>query len=191
MQAAHLPDDFHWGNVNGVSYLTHSLNQHVPQYCGSCWAHGALSSLADVSSSNWSKFNKRRGTWGERPTKSASFCRTVHLIFVIPFCFNSALRLLALELEMTCMYFDIILLTIVHTSLAQVSHLCRPILATATYPFSTFSTAVPKKRDPATVDTILRRTNSSRRLDMFRTIRVLPTWLVPKNLPKVRIRGLT
>lgn len=42
-----LPDSFTWGDVDGVSYLTHSLNQHLPQYCGSCWAHGALSSLAD------------------------------------------------------------------------------------------------------------------------------------------------
>ena len=42
-----LPNSFHWGNVSGTSYLTHSLNQHIPQYCGSCWAHGALSSLAD------------------------------------------------------------------------------------------------------------------------------------------------
>lgn len=42
-----LPDNFNWANVNGTSYLTRSLNQHVPQWCGSCWAHGALSSLAD------------------------------------------------------------------------------------------------------------------------------------------------
>lgn len=42
-----LPDSFTWGDVNGVSYLTKSLNQHLPQYCGSCWAHGAISSLSD------------------------------------------------------------------------------------------------------------------------------------------------
>ncbi|CAB9496893.1 Cathepsin B-like cysteine proteinase [Seminavis robusta] len=42
-----LPDDFTWGNVHGKSYLTKSLNQHIPQYCGSCWAHGAMSSLSD------------------------------------------------------------------------------------------------------------------------------------------------
>eukprot|EP00485_Elphidium_margaritaceum_P010832 CAMPEP_0202691496 /NCGR_PEP_ID=MMETSP1385-20130828/6196_1 /ASSEMBLY_ACC=CAM_ASM_000861 /TAXON_ID=933848 /ORGANISM="Elphidium margaritaceum" /LENGTH=348 /DNA_ID=CAMNT_0049346913 /DNA_START=31 /DNA_END=1077 /DNA_ORIENTATION=- len=47
VEASDLPASFTWGDVNGVSYLTHSLNQHLPQYCGSCWAHGALSSMAD------------------------------------------------------------------------------------------------------------------------------------------------
>jgi len=42
-----LPDAFTWSDVNGRSYLTHSLNQHLPQYCGSCWAHGAISALGD------------------------------------------------------------------------------------------------------------------------------------------------
>jgi cathepsin X len=37
-----LPAEFNW---NGL--LTKNLNQHIPQYCGSCWAHGAVSALSD------------------------------------------------------------------------------------------------------------------------------------------------
>lgn len=47
IDADDLPSSFTWDNVNGKNYLTKSLNQHIPQWCGSCWAHGALSSLAE------------------------------------------------------------------------------------------------------------------------------------------------
>ena len=42
-----IPSAFSWADRNGTSFLTRNTNQHVPQYCGSCWAHGALSALAD------------------------------------------------------------------------------------------------------------------------------------------------
>lgn len=42
-----LPEEFDWRNVNGVNFVTANLNQHAPQYCGSCWLHAGLSTLND------------------------------------------------------------------------------------------------------------------------------------------------
>ena len=34
-------------NIDGRSYVTVSKNQHIPQYCGSCWAFASASSVSD------------------------------------------------------------------------------------------------------------------------------------------------
>merc|ERR1712216_368435 len=42
-----IPDDFDWRDVNGKSYVSIPRNQHIPQYCGACWAFASLSTLND------------------------------------------------------------------------------------------------------------------------------------------------
>jgi len=44
---ADLPAAFDWGNKGGTNFLTLLKNQHIPTYCGSCWAMATTSALSD------------------------------------------------------------------------------------------------------------------------------------------------
>lgn len=43
----YLPESQFYGNINGVNYLSWSKQENNPYHCGSCWAQGTTSALAD------------------------------------------------------------------------------------------------------------------------------------------------
>jgi len=42
-----IPPSWDWRSVLGKDLTTFNRNQHVPQYCGGCWAFGSTSALSD------------------------------------------------------------------------------------------------------------------------------------------------
>eukprot|EP01083_Nonionella_stella_P038240 104050_1 len=46
LNVAEIPDSIDWRNHDDRNYMSWTRNQHIPYYCGSCWAFAATNSLA-------------------------------------------------------------------------------------------------------------------------------------------------
>mmetsp|Transcript_33313 Transcript_33313/g.51667 ORF Transcript_33313/g.51667 Transcript_33313/m.51667 type:complete len:368 (-) Transcript_33313:29-1132(-) len=47
LQDENLADSWDWRNHEGRDLTTAVMNQHIPHYCGACWAFGPLAALSD------------------------------------------------------------------------------------------------------------------------------------------------
>ena len=47
LSAEEIPEQLDWRSKDDTNWLSWNKNQHIPQYCGSCWAQGSTSTIAD------------------------------------------------------------------------------------------------------------------------------------------------
>ena len=47
LKTTDLPTTYDIRNIDGFNYATWDKNQHIPVWCGSCWAHATTSALSD------------------------------------------------------------------------------------------------------------------------------------------------